>query len=108
MALASPSIADTPVSDTCTDDDIYKSVKTWYRDGNLLKQRPLGSEPIPALTEMVIVTDTEVELVVTLPDLDPGVTYEWGITLATGRHWETTTQDGVVVERKFGTCVVNY
>lgn len=57
---------------------------------------------------MVILTDTADELVATLPDLDPGVTYEWGFTLATGWHWETTTQNGVVVDRKFGTCVVNY
>jgi len=106
--FAGSAFAATPVSYTCAMDDIYKTTKTWYRDGDRLKQMPVGSKPLPALTEMVIVTDTVDEMVATLPDLDPGVTYEWGITLATGRHWDNTTQNGVVVERKFGTCVVNY
>jgi hypothetical protein len=108
LPLAIPAVAATPVSYSCLMDDIYKSQKTWYRHGMLLHQLPIEADNSPPLTEMVIVVDTEEEMVATLAKLDAGVTYEWGITLATGRHWDTTMQDGDVVVRTFGKCVVNY
>jgi hypothetical protein len=108
LPLAMPALAATPVSYSCEMDDIYKSKPVWYRHGNLLHQMPIEADNSPPLTEMVIVTDTDEEMVATLAKLDPGVTYEWGITLATGRHWDTTMKDGNVVVRTFGECVVNY
>jgi hypothetical protein len=88
-------------------DDIYKYRTTWYRDGTTLQQLPVGSDRIPALAEMIIVTDTADKMVATWADLLPGVTHEWGINLASGYHWHTIMKDGVVV-RTFGKCVVNY
>jgi hypothetical protein len=108
IVSAMPALAATPVSYSCLMDDIYKTQKTWYRHGMLLHQLPIEDDNAPPLTEMVIVVDTADEMVATLARLDPGVTYEWGINLTNGRHWDTTMQDGNVVVRTFGKCVVNY